>query len=513
MSSNLVPTIRRSLELLDNMKRREQYFDDPILWAKDRLGVTVWMNPSNPKRSQAELLRSIAKNKDTAVKAGHSVSKSFSVALAIVWWLDTRYPDVFVASTAPSVAQISGAVWAEVRKFRKTLERRYESGLNEYPGPPGYITSDNMWKEDDGTILGWGRKPPDQDIDSAFQGIHRKYVLAIGDEAVGLSEELIDALSNITSNETSRRVIVCNPTNPSSYIGRLFKEKPKNWNFITISVFDNPNFTGEEVPVETKESLADESFVESKRQEYGEGSPRWNSRVLGEFDYDTTNSLFTDREFSVAFDCDISPGYESRPVLGVDVARFGGDSSVIYLNEDGRVRFYSSWEKTSGTDTASIIHRAAIDTGAREVRIDGLGLGGPIVDLVLQHSEGKYAVREIRGSAASPDRKQWHNWRAWSFDKVRGMMLDGLIDLDYGDRKLADELGGIEYRFADSGGLVIESKDDMRKRGIKSPDHADAFIYAAIPDDVIESANQKNVMVSLDHGYFVEEHEKMWDIL
>ena len=511
--AELSQSIRRTLALLEENDRREAYMDDPILWARERLGVYIWSNPDNPDRSQAAVMRSVAENKNTAVKAAHGTSKSFSAATLILWWLDTRYPRAFVATTAPSTAQIGGIVWRELRRMLKHMRQRYEQGLLEYPPPPGKITANNVWKDDDGTILGWGRKPPDEDLDSAFQGIHDVYVLAIGDEATGLSEDMVDALANITSNATSRRLLLCNPTDPSSYIGRVFQEDTGAWNLITISVFDNPNFTREEVPLEVRAALSDQVYVDDKKREYGEDSPRYKSRVLGEFAYDSENVLFGDREIATGLDTEIEPT-EDPPVLGVDVARYGGDKSTIYVNDNGRLRFHSAWDKASGIETSNRIHRAALETGAREVRIDGIGLGGPIVDLVANMSEGAYGVREVRGSAASPDRRKWYNWRAWSHDAVRDLMASGGLDLDPDDRVVIDQLTGIRYSFPGAGGMLIEGKEDMRKRGLKSPDHSDAFIYAALTDTHISASSRDqgaSEVVILDDLDIFSEEERLWD--
>ena len=489
--------VSRTLRFLESESRWAEYKVDPVLWARERAGVTLW-------GAQADIARSVVANKDVVVKAGHGVGKSFLAAVLIAWWVDTRYPNVFVASTAPSGAQISAIVWREVRRlYRAVAELHPERPL------PGRITSLNEWKTDDGTILGFGRKPPDEKTDDAFQGLHDAGgVLAVGDEAVGLREDLIDALGNITSNASSRRFLICNPTNPSSYVAKLFKERPDNWTFHTISVFDNPNFTGEDVPDSVRAGLSDETYVDSKRAEYGEGSPRWVSRVLGEFAYDTEASLFTDAELSRGFDTEILPS-GGRPVLGVDVARFGKDSSVIYVNDGGHIRLYSSWDKASGTETAARIHRAALDTGAIEVRIDGTGLGGPIVDQVVGLCDGAYRVIEIKGAGASPDREQWHNWRAWSYDAVRHDMLAGRIDIDVEDAKLSGELGDIQYRFSPRGGLLIESKEDMRRRGLKSPDFADAFIYAALSESQVMPVDE--AVVEFDSLYPTESFT--WDML
>lgn len=154
---------------------------------------------------------------------------SFMAALLICWWVDTRYPHVFVASTAPSTAQISAIVWRYVKQIKSLIGTRYKEGLIDHE-LIGYITSDNQWKDsDEGVLVGFGRKPPDNKEDSAFQGIHDGYVLFIADEAVGLSEDMIRAGGAITSNPGSCRLLLCNPTNPASYIGKLFKDQTQGW--------------------------------------------------------------------------------------------------------------------------------------------------------------------------------------------------------------------------------------------------------------------------------------------
>lgn len=797
-------------------RRSESYYWDPVLWAKERAGIFLWSGQRN-------VAASVVENHDVAVKAGHSVGKSLLAAVLICWWMDTRWPDGRVASTAPSAHQIGAIVWYEVRNIVRLVNNRYEAGLT-YARMPGYITSDNVWKTEDGDKAGFGRKPPDHKTDDAFQGVHARKggVLAIGDEAChdeetevltdagwlpwpqvrehhrlltwnteqdtteyllpqrlvnyhysgemvhyknqttdfmvtpnhelvyepapqrgtwkrgqagdivysnkfmrrslgnwegedpetftipayeserkkfpeltvnaedfarllgwfgsegslqigsystriwqnkteyrdeirallsrlpfdwserkdhfnisggqlhqfllqygrttkdkrvpdfvrgwsprligayldaygkgdgyrhsedriviytsgkdmasdlhecamkagysatvmerppttsvplsegrtitssrtgyviymshrhgqirlrkenvtrvaydgqvycatmprnntlftrrhgktlwsgncGLSEEMIDALGNITSNEESRRFLILNPTNPSSHVGKLFKNAPENWTFHTISVFDNPNFTGEEVPDEVRKALSDQSYVDGKRKEYGEGTPRYISRVLGEFAFDNDQSLIREEDMAVAHDLEILP--LGRPVLGVDVARYGNDMSVVYTNFNGRIRLYDSWGQMDGVVTAEKIHNAAKRSGAREVRIDATGIGGPIADFVIRlRDEEKcdYRVIEMVGGGMSEDRSEHANARAQWYDRFRYDLKAGRIDLDFEDTRLTDELMSIQYKFrANNNALLIESKDEMRKRGMKSPDYADAVIYAA----------------------------------
>lgn len=465
---------------IDAARKKSLYRDDPVLWAQDIAGVHLWS-------AQRKVAESIRDNQNVAVKAGHSVGKSFLIALLVCWWVDTRYPDCFVASTAPSQAQIGAIVWREVERVRTSIAKRYRDGLIDHQ-LPGYITRGQYpeWKDDNGIPIGFGRKPPDssQSGDS-FQGIHAPGgVLAIGDEAVGLTEELIDALGNISTTKNSRRVLICNPTNPASHVAKLFKNKPKNWTFHTISVLDSPNFTDEryETPPEVLDALADETFVASKRAEYGEGSPRWVSRIEGNFAWDQGDTLFKPEDLAKAYDAELPPS-DDLPRLGVDVARSKeGDTNTIYEYRGGELKFVDEWNEANAMNTARKVHQTAMERGVSEVRIDGTGMGGPIADAIFEMSEGKYEVIEILGSDPSPDKHRWYNFRAWSFWLFQDRMSKGEIHIDVEDSQLADELLGMEKkeRVAGHNSLLLESKKDMRKRGVSSPNRADAANYAQV---------------------------------
>jgi hypothetical protein len=476
MSSVLDKAVEDAIAEKDRQSRTADYKWNFQAWYTYMTGGQLWS-------MQAKIATALVDNRNVAVKAGHGVGKSLLVSALIAWWVDTRYPNAFVASTAPSTAQIGAIVWRELRKLYALVEKRYNAGEIDHK-LPGFINADNKnneWKDYNGQLIGFGRKPPEGKEDDNFQGIHDAYVLAIGDEAVGLSKEMIDALGNITSNEESRRIIIANPTNPASHMGKIFREKNDAWHLFTISVLDSPNFTEERHTLhpDILAKLSGPNYVEDKKKEYGENSARYKARVLGEFAFDIGNALITQDDLSKAHDVEILPSTESLPEMGVDVARFGEDKSVAYSYQDGHLRFLDSWEKTAGTETATRIHKLALDNGVKIVKIDGSGIGGPIIDIVAQMAGDSYTVISMIGSGASPDVKLWYNVRAYWWDNFRDRLRQGRIDLDLEDETLNDELMSVEYKFAPRGGLLIESKDDMRRRGFKSPDYADAAIYAA----------------------------------
>jgi hypothetical protein len=137
--------------------------------------------------------------------------------------------------------------------------------------------------------------------------------------------------------------------------------------------------------------------------------------------------------------------------------------------------------------TAERVHEIAKTMGAKEVRIDASGHGTGVSDPLWDMPGRKYEIIEIWGSSTKAiDQRSYHNERAFRFSEMRRRVFQGLIDIDPQDENLIDELGGIQYEFSTfSGGMLIENKDSMKKRGVKSPDAADAASYACADLDYL----------------------------
>lgn len=299
----------------------------------------------------------------------------------------------------------------------------------------------------------------------------------------GVVESLFTAADAISTGRYDRVLTVGNPDDPNTSFGRIFldaNEKNKHiWNRITISAFDTPNFTGEEVPKVVADNLIQKDWVEARAIEWGTDSGRYKSKILGEFPEQSDNNLFSQKSIYSAHEVDI-PEDENFPlILGVDIASGGEDDTVIYGNRGGRVRKVANWNEGNAVYTANRILEVAGEQQAEEIRIDSGGFGKGVIDILLKNPKAKnFRIIRMMGGDAAADPNAHRNKRAENYDNLRMMMELGEIDLDPLDTKVEEELLGVRVLYTERGSIKLEAKDDIRKRGGKSPDNVDAIVYA-----------------------------------
>jgi hypothetical protein len=489
--------------VLEVRRKNQQYTHDPVKWTEEYLGIKLW-------RAQREILESIRDNRNTAVAAGHGVGKSFVAGIAAAWWVDVHpHSETFVASTAPSVDQVA-ILWDNIRRVHSLAAQRFKDGIVDHP-LPGYITGDNKWKLDDGTLLGQGRRPPEQKSDVAFQGRHADYLFAIGDEAVGLSAGFLNALGVIATGQWNRQLLIANPTDPGSAMAKIWDREDSNWIRMHISVMESPRIEPEEGfdPDVDAPGLSGWEFVDWAVEEYGgKDDPRYIARVLGQWAWDAGNTIFTAEDLTSARNTFVRPFSDSETETGWDIARMGSDATVGYILRRGEVwntdpetgkptestgrvglhiRRRNKWTKAPlvGTDPSNLgsanrIHDITVGDGTRIVKVDASGIGSGVIDGLNELNSGQYVVIEVFGGAASSDSRAYRNMRAEQFFLLKKDMAKGELDLDPEDTELFDELAGIQYELMDGGVIKVEGKDTIRKSGRKSPDHADGVWYARL---------------------------------
>lgn len=458
--------IEVAFDSLAKKSLHDKYRYDPVAWAEEVLKVKLWSK-------QKEILEAIVHNKKTAVKSCHAIGKTFISAVAVCWWVSTR-PFGVVRTTAPTSYQVSQLLWKEIRQMH---------ALHKLVGE---VNQKDEWKTNVGgaiNVVGSGQKPSDTSIHS-FHGVHAlDGVFTVIDEGCGVVEALFTAADAISTGRYDRVLTVGNPDDPNTAFGQIFLDPdPKKahiWKKITVSAFDTPNFTGEEVPREVAKSLIQKNWVEDRAIEWGIDSGRYKSKILGEFPAQSDNNLFSQNSIYAAHEKEI-PEDENFPlILGVDIASGGEDDTVIYGNRNGRVRHVARWNEGNAVYTANRILQVAEEQKAEEIRIDSGGFGKGVIDILLKNPKAaNFRIIRMMGGDQATDPNAHRNKRAENYDNLRMLMEMGEIDLDPADKKIEEQLLGVRVLYTERGSIKLEAKDDLRKRGGKSPDDVDAIVYA-----------------------------------
>ncbi len=384
--------------------------------------------------------------------------------------MDTHPADeTMVVTTAPSLDQVHAILWEEIR------------GLHSRAQLPGVVQKTDRWVVG-GRLVGMGRKPPDYS-ESAFSGIHRRYVLVLLDEACGIPAWLWTAVETITTGDDCRILAIGNPDDPQSHFRYVCSGRP-GWESFKISCFDSPNFTGEEVPEALRGLLTSKAWAEDRAAEWGTDNPLYVAKVLGEFP--------TDNPWSVVRMSDVSScrigtpriAQELLPVeLGVDVG--GGLDETVIRERRGMVAGREWRELSDQPETISrLILRAIKESGATAVKIDSIGVGAGVVgEMRNLKAAGVHNARVTGVNVAekASDPSKYFNLRSqlwWEVGRLssqdRAWDLSRMENADTTVAQLLETHYGHDLK----GRVKVEPKDDIRKRIGRSPDNADALLLA-----------------------------------
>jgi len=439
--------------------------EHPDWWIKNVLGGKLW-------DKQAEIARSINEESEVAVASCHGAGKSYLAASIALWYACNHKPSI-VITTAPTDRQVKGILWKEIRLAHKKAKIPLGGEL---------LTQElrfdvNWWI--------WGFTAPDYDPDR-FQGFHEANILVIVDEAVGVSENIFQAIDGILTSENAKLLMISNPTDESGRFGKSFKS-PGTRRFF-ISAFNTPNFTHFGITPQDIETgnweekinkrplprpyLITPQWVAQRYKRWGKESPLYQSRVLGHFPKQSTDTLIPLVWIEAAVRRILEPGEPHE--LGVDIARYGPDETV-YIERKGSVaRIKSVIPMANTMETTGITIQLLTETGAKVAKVDADGLGAGVYDRMKE--QGKPAV-EMRSGFAASDSERFANARAEWWWGLRERFEEGDIDIE-DDEDLISQLSNIKYKINSRGQIQVESKESMKKRSVPSPDRADALMFA-----------------------------------
>lgn len=189
-------------------------------------------------------------------------------------------------------------------------------------------------------------------------------------------------------------------------------------------------------------------------------------------------------------------------LVGVDPARFGDDRTSIIFRQ-GRVAYgLQSYVKKDLMETAGIVHRIIEEHNPAKVFIDIGGLGAGVLDRLRELGHGADCVVGVNAGSAPLDGNKYKNKRAEMWALTKEWLIDAPCQIP-DDNALHADLCGVKYKFDSNSRLQMESKEDMKKRGIRSPDTAEALIQTfAFPESALNANNnQSDVLNSLADSF------------
>jgi len=443
----------------------ELYKDNPIFFIENCLGAELdpW---------QKEFFRIISTTRKVSIAAGHGVGKSTALCFLCIYTLLFEFPCKGVIS-APSTAQLHSALWADLKMWIEKL-------------PP--VLRDTIDYTQDVIRL---KEAPNEsfiraavariDQPDALQGVHAQsgIVLLIVDEAAGVHEKIFESAYGSLSQENAKMILIGNPTRNSGYFYETFHRVKDEWTNFQVSCLDSPRVS--------------QTYINEMRILYGEDSAMFKIRVLGEF-ADEEEAGFISPSIvrsAIGRDIEVSP---SAPIIwGLDVARMGRDKSALCKRQGGVIlEKIKTWRKLDLMSLAGEVMNEFENTQPEkqcsELLIDSIGIGAGLTDRICEI--GIIPTRGINVSESSALVNECGNLRAELWYKAREFFEKKTCKIP-DDQDLVKELCAPRYKFDSRGRYLIESKDEMRKRGESSPDLADAFCLTFASNPAILSGGER----------------------
>lgn len=437
-----------------------EFFDDPLgfIHYAFRWGEGELEGETGPDRWQAEQLVEVGEAfvKDPqatlreATASGHGIGKSTQVAWIILWAMSTR-PHLSGTITANTTNQLNTKTWRELALWHKRAINKHWFKW----------TATKFFHVEHPETWFCAAIPNTEHNSEAFAGLHAKYVLVIYDEASAVPDIIWEVSEGAMTTPGAMWFVYGNPTRNTGRFRECFHTQKHRWNTRQIDSRDCKMTNKEELKV----------WVET----YGEDSDFCRVRIRGQFP--RAGSLqFIDSsvvDYCMAWEAPYESYYLLPIVLGVDVARYGDDKTVIVARQGRKVLEMRKFRELNTMEVAAQVVFAIREFCPAVTFVDAVGIGAGVVDRLRQLG---HDVIEVNAGTKPYEEKTYYNKRAEMWDRMRIWLKSG-ADIPY-DTDMRQSLVGLEYGYTDakSGELMrLERKQDMKKRGLDSPDEGDAL--------------------------------------
>lgn len=436
----------------------KKYRDNPVLFVREVLGV-------EPDEWQVEFLNAVAcGERKISIRSGHGVGKSTGGSWAMLWYLLTRYP-VKVVVTAPTSSQLYDALFAELKRWVKELPPAVQELLD--------VKQERIELKASATEAFISARTSRAEQPEALQGVHSDNVMLVADEASGVPEQVFEAAAGSMSGHNAVTILFGNPVRSSGFFFDTHNRLRGEWWTKRVSCEDSKRVSKE--------------YIEEMKSRYGEDSNAFRIRVLGEFPRSDDDTIIPMELLESAKNRDVVFNPDAEVVWGLDVARFGSDSSVLCKRKVNVVTDLTRWRNLDLMQLTGAVVAQYEGTDFKErpseILVDSIGLGAGVVDRLRELG---LPARGINVSESPALGQTYLNLRAELWHKAKAWLEKRDCKLPNNEDLIA-ELATVRYQFTSNGKIKIESKDDIRRRGMKSPDMADAFVLTFASDAAVAS--------------------------
>lgn len=457
------------LELADAIG---QFYNDPLgfvkfifRWGKgelkDHSGPDEWQTTFLTKVKEELDKRGVDGSLDTALRiavaSGHGVGKTAMVSWIILWFISTR-PKCQIVVTANTQAQLSTKTWRELNVWlRHSLNRHWwvwtATKLYHTLYPEIWFAAAIPWSKDNA---------------EAFAGTHAENVLILFDEASAIDEVIWDVIEGALTTKGSMFFCFGNPTRSSGKFHDCFHAQAHRW--ITYKVDSR------------KAKMANKNQIEEWIVDYGEDSDFARVRIKGEFPRQSaTQFIPSDVVYEAIKRYKTTGDYAHHPVImGVDVARYGNDQTVIIKRQGYKVfppQKYRLMDNMEVAGQVVSLYRG-LPAGRTIICVDGAGNGSGVVDRLKQLG---LPVIDVQSAEKPFDTRNYANKRAENWGRMKDWLIAGGAIPP--DPDLEKQLTSLEYGLNRRLQVLLQSKEDIRRHGGVSPDIADALAFTFSYDE------------------------------
>jgi phage terminase large subunit len=423
----------------------------PALFAQEALGAT-------PTEQQWEASRAIVKTRRVSIRSGHGTGKSTFMAWCILWFLCCYFP-CKVPATAPTSHQLEDVLWSEIAKWHRVLKDKFPALGDQFEWTAGAFRMKSAPNESFSVARTSRPERPE-----ALQGFHSENILFLIDEASGVADNVFEVAEGALSTDGAFVVMAANPTRQSGYFFDSHHKMRGSWAALHWSGVDSPRVSRE--------------YIANMKKKYGERSPIYKVRVLGEF-VGAVDGVISLELCEAAKVREVAVIHSAKTVWGVDVARFGDDSSAL-AKRKGNVQLepVKEWWGKDTMQLAGLIKAEWDATPKKErpvaINVDVIGIGAGVVDRLKELELPAVGVNVSESEAVNHGERQFNRLRDELWWKSREWLEAKDCKLCE-DEELIAELTTPTYTILSNGLIKVEGKPEMKARGVKSPNRADAW--------------------------------------